>query len=159
MKRDFSPLPIRTEGNGANLRTLTFDFADAPMLFAGMRLAANTVMMSSKNKAERRLRHYQQMFLEACPPGFDKFKDEEDIATIAIAMMDADLCTAQCIQEHSWDSDVWLQVEVGGIRCIAGRVAKTDVPAMVACLREIAPMSCEVRHLDDVMGHPYRTSA
>ena len=159
MKRDRSPLPIRTEGNGANLRTLTFDFADAPMLFAGMRLAANTVMMSSKTNAERRLRHYQQMFLEACPPGFDKFKVEEDIATIAITMMDADLCTAQCIYEHSWDRDVWLRVEVGDTRCIAGRVLKTDVPAMIDCLRKIAPLSCRIETLEDVQGHPYRMSA
>lgn len=158
MKRDHSPLPIKTEGNGANLRTLTFDFADAPMLFAGMRLAANTVMMSGheREKAERRLRHYQQMFLEACPPGFANFKREEDIATIAIEMMDADLCTIQSIYEYSWDKDVWLSVTIGDKNCIAGRVLRTDVPAMIDCLREIAPLSCRVETLDDVQGNPYQ---
>ena len=94
--------------------------------------------------------------MRACPPGFANFKREEDIATIAIEMMDADLCTIQSIYEYSWDKDVWLSVTIGDKNCIAGRVLRTDVPAMIDCLREIAPLSCRVETLDDVQGNPYQ---
>lgn len=156
MSRDMTPLPVNSEGNGANLRTLTFDIADAPMLFAAMMIAGNKAMMGNSGKAENRLRHYQEMFLQACPAGFRKFPDEEDISSIAIAMMDAETCTAQILHEHSWDKSVCLKIAIGDQNWTTNYVDRSDVPEMIECLKEIAPMTCAIETLEDAVDERYK---
>lgn len=147
--RDMSELPVDESGNGERLRTLTYDFADAAMLFAMARLGAATIMMCGSGKAENRMRHYQQKFREACPPGFEHFKREEDIANIAIAMMDAEKCTFQRVKRWSSDKDASVEIRIGDKKWDNWSKPIEECDAMLSCLEAICPLSCEIEVLED----------
>ena len=147
--RDMSELPVDESGNGERLRTLTYDFADAAILFSAAMIGANTIMMSGRGKAENRMRYYQQKFREACPPGFEHFSREEDIANIAIAMMDADRCTFQLMKRWSSDKDASVEIRIDGQKWTSWSKKLEECDAMLGCLRAICPMNCEIEVLED----------
>jgi len=147
--RDMSELPIDESGNGERLRTLTYDFADAAILWSAAMIGANTILMCSGGKAENRMRYYQQKFREACPPGFEHFNREEDIANIAIMMMDADKCTFQRIKRWSSDKDAAVEITIGEKKWNNWSKPLKECEEMLTCLRAICPMTCEIEVLDD----------
>lgn len=147
--RDMSELPVDETGNGERLRTLTYDFADAAMLYSGMMIAANTVLMCGGGKAENRMRYYQQKFREACPPGFEHFKREEDIANIAIAMMDAEKCTFQRVKRWSSDKDASVEIRIGDKKWDNWSKPIEECDAMLSCLEAICPLNCDIEVLED----------
>lgn len=148
-KRDMSELPISEEGNGERLRTLTYDFADAAMLYSAAMIGANTVMMCAGGKAEQRMRYYQRKFLEACPPGYQHFQREEDIANIAIALMDAEACTFQKIKDYSSSKDAVAKIVIGEHSWESWSKTSAECDEMLSCLREICPLTCEITVLED----------
>ena len=149
MKRDMSELPIDESGNGERLRTMTYDFADAAMLYHAMLIGGNTVLMCGGGKAEQRMRYYQNRFREACPPGFERFKREEDIANIAIAMMDAERCTFQRIKNYSSDKDASVKITIGEKTWDNWSKPLSECDEMLSCLKAICPMTCEIEVLED----------
>jgi hypothetical protein len=147
--RDMSELPIDESGNGERLRTLTFDFADAAMLYHAAMIGGNTVLMCGGGKAENRMRYYQNKFREACPPGFEHFKREEDIAVIAIAMMDAERCTFQKIKRWPDDKEAKVEIAIGDRKWGNWGLTLEQCDEMLSCLKAICPMSCEIEVLED----------
>lgn len=149
MTKDMTPLPIDESGNGERLRTLTYDYGDAAMLWATALLGANTVMMCGGGKAENRMRYYQEKFREQCPPGFEHFKREEDIANIAITMMDAEKCTFQRVRRWRGDKDAVTRIAISGKTWENWSKPDADNEKILECLRAICPMGCEIEVLED----------
>lgn len=148
--RDMSELPVDESGNGERLRTLTFDFADAAMLYYSTMIGGNTVLMCGGGKAEQRMRHYQNKFREACPPGYQHFKREEDLANIAIMMMDAEKCTFQKVKNYSSSKEMEARVVIGDkIWGSEWNLSAEQADEMLSCLRAICPMTCEIEVLED----------
>ena len=148
--RNGEELPVDQSGNGERLRTLTFDFADAAMLYHAASIAASTIMMCGGGKAQARMLHYRAKFLEACPPGYQHFKHEEDIANIAIAMLDADKCTFQRIRKSYRDQTYDVAVQIGEKKWSSNLgIEHAETNEMLNCLKAIAPMNCEIEELED----------
>jgi len=148
MGKNLESLPIDENGNGERLRTLTFDIADAAMLYHAAMIATTTVGMGGGGKAEERMRYYKSKFLEACPAGHKHFKREEDIANIAIVMMDADQCTIQRIKEYSRSPKQSFEIKIGNKKWDNWNLTEEDVGEVIACLKEIAPLTCEITELE-----------
>lgn len=148
MGKNLEPVPINENGNGERLRTLTFDIADAAMLYHAAMIAVTTVGMCGGGKAAERMRYYKSKFLESCPAGFKHFKREEDVANIAIAMMDAKQCTVQRIKEYSKSPKQSFEIIIDKRKWDNWNLTEEDVNEAIACLREIAPLTCEIVELE-----------
>lgn len=138
------PLPLDEEGNGARLRTLTFDSADAYMLARAMMLASNTAMMSQANDAQARLKYYRDQFLSLCPPEAKLFRQNTDVCEIAIAMSKESQWTIarERPEWRNWGGAPAV-VRVGSGRWQTGEdVDDATFDAIIAMLDEMAPMNC-----------------
>ena len=81
-------LPTDFAGNGARLRTLTYDEADAAMMAHAMMLAATRAMMHGAPTAQGRLNFYRTQFLAEMPDEARALHDL-DMCAVAVAMSDA----------------------------------------------------------------------
>jgi hypothetical protein len=149
-KRERHELPIDEKGNGERLKTLTFDFADAAMLYHAVLIGKNTVMMCGGGKATDRMQYYERMFREACPPGYQHFRREEDLANIAIAMMDADACLVKATRRYQSSDEHEVDVIIGKRKWNVSRLGNDQLTEIVSCLKAIAPMNCEVNVEEEV---------
>lgn len=75
MPKKLEELPIDTAGNGQRMRTMTFDIADAAMLYSAMQIGANTVMMCGSGPATERMLYYKNP--EDCGNKFSGIKLQE----------------------------------------------------------------------------------
>ena len=148
--RDRNILPIDESGNGERIKSLSFDFADAAMLYHAVLIGGNTVMMGNGGKALQRMRYYEEKFREACPPGYKHFRREEDIANIAIAMMDAEKCHVIRTRRYSDSTEGELKIKAGKV-AISTFVLKNEfLEEAIECLRLICPITCEIE-IEDVI--------
>lgn len=143
-------LPVDKDGNGARLRTLTFDEADALMLANAMLIASNTAMMGQADKAQARLNHYRDQFLALCPAEARLFRKGTDVAEIAIAMATAPSWRVTR-ERPTWRSFGGTQVVVH-VQDAAWHTSDDaddeTYEAICRMLENIAPMSC-VRECND----------
>lgn len=85
---DRNQIPVERRGNGAQIRTLTYDASDSLMLAHAMLIASTRAMMSGSEQAHMRLNHYREQFLQALPEGADAFSDT-DMSEIGLAAAEA----------------------------------------------------------------------
>ncbi|MFZ3482207.1 hypothetical protein [Sphingomonas sp. 3-13AW] len=133
------------------MRTIEFDEADAPMLMAAMRLAANTALMYGEDQrnAMHRLRFYRDLFQQFAPAEASLFSDEETWTEIAIAMEGAEAF------EVSWKPGSWPCYDRGRATVTINdrhwetgystAVTREAALGLAKALATMAPVTCELR--------------
>lgn len=156
MPDDRSPLPIDTSGNGARLRTIEFDEADAFMLARAMMIASNTALMSGGHVALRRLNHYRDQFLALSPDDAKLLDQDTDLCEIAIAVASHPAWTIHRIREREWSRTFRVVVSVAGDRWKSSNlVGDTEFDAIKALVESIAPPGCIHEEREDTIGSPW----
>lgn len=143
MARDIPELPVDESGNGERLGTLRFDLADAPVLMHALMVQGNLAMMGCGGpKVEGRMRHYQRIFLEACPKGYEHLRRDEDLCDIAIAMVESE--TWSIHRKRRWQSSTEgpSVITVGSKRWETSTLEIADHDELAACIQAIAPLDC-----------------
>lgn len=147
MSRQHDPIPLT--GSGNDQVSIRICRADAYMMSRAMLIAANACMMGGDEMAERRLRFYQQQFLELAPPVSQMLRHQTDLSGIAIHMSMNPTWSIHRILEWEWSKEGPVVITCGdatwtckdhqdaeGVERIAemlGEVAHID------CRREIVP--------------------
>jgi len=151
MKPDLTPLPLDENGNGARLRTLVFDSADAPMLKRAMSLAAATAMMSGGTTSIQRLKHYQAEFERETHPGAKFMRRETDVTEIAIIATAVPTWSVHRLFRETWSKEFTGVVTVGTRRFESEySINEAQFEAIIEMLTEVLPLSCERVDAEDV---------
>lgn len=149
MARDIPELPINDSGNGGRIESLRFDIADAAVLMHAMMIAGNAAMMGSSSKVEGRIRYYQRKFLEACPPGYQHLRREEDLSDIAIAMIDSKTWSIHRSRQYRSSTEGKTVITVGDKRWSTSELTPEQHDELKACINAIVPLDCEQVERDD----------